>query len=82
MFNGLRNLADRMRSTSRGRDARSPPMEDTVSPYESIPLPPNFHQRVAAQTRSPVIPEEGVTLAMSPYESLPDGPPVVRGMMG
>lgn len=82
MFNGLRNLADRMRSTSRGRDTRSPPTEDTVSPYESIPLPPNFHQRVAAQTRSPVIPEEGLgTVAMSPpYESIPDGPPPMRGV--
>lgn len=79
MFNGLRSLADRMRSTSRGRDTRSPPTEDTVSPYESIPLPPNFHARAAAQTRSPVIPEESA-LAMSPYESIPDGPPPTRGL--
>ena len=78
MFGGLRNLADRMRSTSRGRDTRSPPTEDTVSPYESIPLPPNYHQR-AAQIRSPIIQEEE-TVAMSPYESIPDGPPPQRGV--
>jgi hypothetical protein len=80
VFGKVRNLADRMRSTSRGHDARSPPTEETPSPYESIPLPPNFAQRAAAQNKSPSIPEENsITFVSMPYESIPDGPPPQRG---
>ena len=45
--NKFKAMADRMRSTSRGRGPRSPPIETatTISPYESIPALPKTSPR-------------------------------------
>lgn len=34
---GIKGITDRLRSTSRGRNAKSPEMNNTPSPYESVP---------------------------------------------
>ncbi|KAF2145514.1 uncharacterized protein K452DRAFT_305520 [Aplosporella prunicola CBS 121167] len=66
----LRGVTERMRSTSRsGGRAKSPPMDFTPSPYESVQMPFSWSRQ---NTRSPPIAEYR---GASPYESVPPPPP-------